>query len=764
MLSTRATPIQTHTTRAIATTASRRAADPALASQADDTPAIEDVPETISASQSNSTESPPIPSKIKLRPYQELAVSECLSAIAAGITRIGVSAPTGSGKTTMFTELISRLPAAKHNSSDSWLPSSSSNYGNRVLIVVNSIELAIQAANAVTRAYPHLLVEIEQGAKFKATGFADVTVATYQTLVRSAEGGQDRLNKFQPGGLKAVIVDEAHHAASKSYIYMLNKFDDHVGLTREQREQQDEQHAASGPSQPKQTHNDTAIRVPIIGFSATFSRHDGLALGRIFDRIVYHRDFLEMIDEEWLCPVRFTTIQADLDLNAVRVSQSTGDFNTRSLSVATNTSPTNKLIVRSWLEKAKSRRSTLIFATDVQHTIDLTEEFRQAGIDARYLHGRTTIKERKQILAAFKAGLYPVLINCAILTEGFDLPQIDCVLLARPTRSQNLFSQMIGRGLRLSPESGKTDCLILDVVGTLQRGVVCTPTLFGIDASHDIEDASVDDLKDRLRERQENDSDQDAPSLHSSDHDDPNKVTFIDYDSPHELQMALLSRNSGGTINTLSPNAWVHCGGSHYVLRIPKHGYIRVAPDEDQPPDSDSSSEPVWTAAWTREVKDRDEGASPWLRPIEILSSRHQPELSSDSNHYQSPRPNLAAVIQLCDNYATTCILHSGPNNILIRRDAPWRQKPATPSQRRLVEQRISGRKQREEETTEEAEKRARQLEDLTMGKVSDILVRLNHGFRSRWQRQVKAHNKAEKVKAKELQRREKETVRVGDL
>lgn len=636
----------------------------------------------------------------------------------------------------MFTELIGRLPAIGR--------------ATRVLIIVNSIELALQAASAVTRAYSHLLVEIEQGAKFKASGVADVTIATYQTLTRaSTASGTERLQKFNPRGLKGIIVDEAHHAASKSYIHLLSRFDPAVGVPKEER-------VAVDPATPC---------IPIIGFSATFSRHDGLALGRIFDRIVYHRDFLEMIDEQWLCPIRFTAIKADLDLTAVRVSQTSGDFLARSLSSMTNTPVINRLIVGSWLEKARARRSTLIFATDVQHTMDLTVEFRSAGIDARYLHGGTPLKERKQLLADFKAGVYPVLINCAILTEGFDLPQIDCVVLARPTRSKNLFSQMIGRGLRLSPDSGKGDCLVLDLVGSLERGVVCTPTLFGLDPSQaeNIENASLEDLKERLSSDQVRQEDTSDPFALA----DPTKVTFIDYDSPHELQQALTNRSgSNEIIARLSPLAWVHCGGSVFILEIPRQGFIRVEPST-----SSGDQQRTWSAYWTRQNADFEESSAvtgnekryiPYRRPIPILTGGDQTDHSHQG--YESPPLDLATVIRLCDNYATSTILHSSPMNPLLRRDAAWRKTPATDSQKKLVTKRIRGKGKKRGGEQEEEEDADSETNELTKGQAAEILTRLKFGFKRRWETEVKAWNRVAKDKEKERERVSRETVRVGDL
>ena len=195
-----------------------------------------------------------------LRPYQIECVETCLQAIDNGAKRIGVSSPTGSGKTTMFTELLARIPSEKGRS--------------QALILVNAVALAEQASETVERMLPQLRVEIEQGAKYRASGTADVTVATVQSLKNAS-----RLEKYDPWKFKCVIVDEAHHSTSATYRAVLSHFNSDIPC-----------------DEPE---IDVPVHVPIIGFSATFSRHDGLALGTVYDQIVFHKDFLAMIEEQW---------------------------------------------------------------------------------------------------------------------------------------------------------------------------------------------------------------------------------------------------------------------------------------------------------------------------------------------------------------------------------------------------------------------------------------------------------------------------------
>jgi ATP-dependent helicase IRC3 len=291
--------------------------------------------------------------------------------------------------------------------------------------------------------------------------------------------------------------------------------------------------------------------------------------------------------DDRLSPLRFTSIQAQIPLDTVKITGSGAggsDFSTTSLARVINTEPINKLVVRSWLSRTQvdvevKRSRTLIFAVNIQHVKDLTQQFREAGVDARYLTGYTLISERKQLLSDFGEGLFPVLVNCAILTEGADIPSIDCVLLARPTLSRNLFSQMIGRGMRLSPSTGKSDCLIIDLVGNCSKGLICTPTLFGLDPSEVLEDVTTEELL----ERRENEEPLTKPHMEMNV-GDPTKLTFIDFDSAKALHQAMSSKVLfHNTAERYSSNAWVDCGGDVYVVDIPPdRGFVKVEREIDE--------------------------------------------------------------------------------------------------------------------------------------------------------------------------------------
>ncbi|KAG8916856.1 hypothetical protein FRC01_002836, partial [Tulasnella sp. 417] len=640
------------------------------------------------------------PPTFRLRPYQEDCVNSCLKTLAdddGRVTRIGVSSPTGSGKTTMFCTLISRLqpPSNRPNATQS-------------LILVGSIELARQAAAQLQILCPDLTVEIEQGQKHRATGRADVTVATYQTLKQP-----ERLEKFDPTRFKVIVVDEAHHAVAPSYLKVLSYFNSGIAPTAALP-------TVSDPSSSKST----PPNVPVVGFSATFSRHDGSALGRVFQSIVYHQDFLDMMKDQWLCPVTFTTVSAKIDLSGVTISSKTGDFNPTSLAHIVNTDSINKLVVRTWLDRAANRKSTLVFCVNISHVKAVTAVFREAGVDARYITGSTPVVERKELLDAFRRGEFPVLVNCAILTEGADVPNIDCVIIARPTRSKNLFAQIIGRGMRLSPNTGKTDCRIIDFVDSLNRvgGIVSAPTLFGLEPD-EVVDASEEDSGSLESPQRESEADPDtvssSPRRITSPVPDPEFVTYIDHDDP----FSLVAGGSGSPhLKSLSPYAWVQCGPTIWVLECLGKGFIKIERLSEDERDNSDGPQPAFEAYFAPAI-----AGPPGVKRIGSPFMKKRKIMTSDT---------LGEAIKGCDNYAAKKVVF-GPMAMGLLRSAAWRRAPATEAQKKLLRTRYKGRFDEAEGGAEMALDKVLSTtrkpatfdpKTLTKGEAANMINRLKHG------------------------------------
>ncbi|KAF9356943.1 hypothetical protein BGX34_009686 [Mortierella sp. NVP85] len=276
----------------------------------------------------------------------------------------------------------------------------------------------------------------------------DVIVASVQSLARDPT----RLLKYNPKQFKCIITDEAHHATSPSYAKILHHF---------------------------RVHEKNKSHILLAGFTATAWRHDGVGLNTVFDEIVFHRSFMDMIEKHWLCPLRFETVNTGTDL--ADVDEAGKDFQERKLSEKINTSKRNASVVNAYRAHCDSRRkATVVFAADVKHSVAITEEFEEQGYHARSITNHTNAKERARLLQDFRDGKFPILVNCGMMTEGADFPMIDAIIIARPTKSTVLMVQMLGRGVRL--HSGKVDCLVLDMVDTVDRKAFSiVPVLFGLD-------------------------------------------------------------------------------------------------------------------------------------------------------------------------------------------------------------------------------------------------------------------------------------------
>ncbi|KAK7431493.1 putative ATP-dependent helicase IRC3 [Neonectria magnoliae] len=610
--------------------------------------------------------------QLRLRNYQQECITSVLESLKRGHKRVGISLATGSGKTVIFTQLIDRMPPTSEDA-------------DRTLILAHRRELVEQAANHCQLAYPNKSIEIEMG-NVHASGTADITIASVRSIT-----SKHRLAKFDPSRFKLLLVDEAHHIVAPGYLKTL----EHFGLDEKR-------------------HNSPNL----IGVSATFSRFDGVKLGAAIDEIVYHKDYIDMISEKWLSDVIFTTVESTANLKQVK-SNNFGDFQAGELSKVVNTDKINDITVRSWIAKAEGRKSTLVFCVDVAHVIELTQKFREHGFDARYVTGDTHRVERGETLDAFKRGEFPVLVNCGVFTEGTDIPNIDCIVLGRPTRSRNLLVQMIGRGMRLHP--GKKDCHVIDLVSSLDTGIVTTPTLFGLDPNVLVNRVSVKDMRQlRAAEEQAEESTETPLSFHTTG-GRSDTVTFTDYSSVLDL----IADTSGEKhIRSISKYAWVQVGQEKFILSAPSGSYIRIEKMSEEL----GTSNPLYRAVEVRAIP-AGVAKSPYAVPRELLTAS-----------------TFIDAVHGADSYAANAFPHS-----FIHRYQRWRSLPPTQGQVDFINK-LRGKGKPVD------------MESLDKGKATDMITKLKHGARGHFARIEAEQKRREKQTATLESRQLRERVRVGPL
>jgi len=442
--------------------------------------------------------------RLTLRDYQTDALQRVAAAEARGVRRqLGVAA-TGLGKTVMFCSLAEQR-------------------GKRTLVLAHRDELVTQAAAKVLEVWPELGATPDVLAALHASGHAElarqvrtdyqgvgivkagandvraqVVVASVQTLARPKRMAQ-LLEPFTPseyGSLLArsaepfdlVVVDEAHHAAADSYRGIIDALRaGHPGC-----DLLGSDHYHDRPASPDEVDAGHELGVAfdpcpggpgplLLGVTATPDRGDGKGLDDLFDEVAFSYDLLWGIRAGYLADLRGKRVVVDtLDMGAVKVRR--GDFDQGQAGRAMEDAEVDRFVVAAWLEHALGRR-TLVFTPTVEVARLVAEAFQHVGVAAAYVHGGTPMDERRQLLQAYSRGDLTVLANCAVLTEGYDEPRTDCIVVARPTKSRALYAQMVGRGTRRHPE--KADCLVLDVVGaSALHTLVTVPSLFGLEGPH----------------------------------------------------------------------------------------------------------------------------------------------------------------------------------------------------------------------------------------------------------------------------------------
>ena len=381
---------------------------------------------------------------LDLRPYQQEALQSIQSFIGNGITRQLVVLPTGAGKTIIFTHLPQHL--------DNSLP---------MLILAHREELLTQAKDKLEWSNPQLTVEIEQ-AENHATTNADVVVASVPTLGRD---GSERISRFPKNHFRTIVIDEAHHAAAPTYRRILDYFE-----------------------------NDFTL-----GVTATPQRSDNTRLTDVFDEIVYYKTIVDLIEEGWLSRIVGYRIQTDTDISEVQSRE--GDYVASQLQDTVNTPERNAIIVASYMEICGDAKA-IAFCAGVEHANDLALSFQQASINAEVIVGTTPSEQRQEILDRFHTGQTRVLVNVGVLTEGFDEPSVEAIILARPTRSTLLYTQIVGRGTRLF--EGKEHCKVLDFADTTKgKKPLGLPSLLGLPPDFDLGGQDLVNVANEYKELEE---------------------------------------------------------------------------------------------------------------------------------------------------------------------------------------------------------------------------------------------------------------------
>lgn len=346
----------------------------------------------------------------ELRPYQQQGRDRIHAEWDAGHTRTLLVLPTGTGKTIVFASVAADQVRA----------------GDRVLILAHRGELLEQAADKLQRS-TGLVSAVEKAESTCLDSWFRVVVGSVQTLQRTA-----RLERFPRDYFGTIIIDEAHHAITDGYRRILDYF--------------------SGAK--------------VLGVTATPDRGDMRNLGEVFDSLAFEYKLTDAIKEGYLCRILAQTVPLQLDISSVTLSG--GDYAVADLGTALD--PYLEQIAAEMAVRCKDRK-TVVFLPLIRTSQKFRDLLNAHGFRAAEVNGQSD--DRRQVLADFDAGKYNVLCNSMLLTEGWDCPSVDCVVVLRPTKVRSLYSQMVGRGTRLSP--GKTDLLLLDFLWMTDKHELCRP-------------------------------------------------------------------------------------------------------------------------------------------------------------------------------------------------------------------------------------------------------------------------------------------------
>lgn len=394
-----------------------------------------------------------------LRPYQSAAADAIFKEWQVNDSTLVVM-PTGGGKTILFADVIRRV------------------FPRRALVIAHREELIFQARDKIQRV-TGLCADVEMG-EYRADGGlfdqARVVVSTIQTQCSGGDGG-GRMSKFDPQRFGVLIIDEAHHATSPSYRRVIDYYRTNPALK-------------------------------VLGVTATPDRADEEALGQVFQSVAFDYEVLDAIHDGWLVPIEQQMVHVEgLDYSSIRTTA--GDLNGGDLAAVMEAEKNLQQMASASLAIIGSRRA-LVFTASVKAAEMTAEIFnRHRANMASWVCGKTDREERRRVLADFAAGKLQVVCNCGVLTEGFDDPGVEVVIMGRPTKSRSLYSQMVGRSTRPLPgvvdgpeaaeerraaiaASAKPSCLVVDFVGNAgKHKLVTSADILGGKVSEEAVDLAV---------------------------------------------------------------------------------------------------------------------------------------------------------------------------------------------------------------------------------------------------------------------------------
>lgn len=347
---------------------------------------------------------------MELRPYQKEAKTAVLKEWDEGNAKTLLVLPTGTGKTIVFSSITEECVRR----------------GERVLILAHRGELLEQAADKLKKS-TGLNCAVEKAEQSCLGSWYRVVVGSVQTLMR-----EKRLSGFSADYFDDIIIDEAHHAISDSYQTILRHFS----------------------------------RAKVLGVTATPDRGDMQNLGQVFDSLAYEYTLPKAIKEGYLSPIKAVTIPLELDLSGVAMQS--GDFKASDIDTALDP---YLYQIADEMKNYCADRKTVVFLPLVKTSQKFRDILNERGFRAAEVNGESA--DRAEVLADFDKGKYNVLCNSMLLTEGWDCPSVDCVIVLRPTKVRGLYCQMVGRGTRLC--EGKKDLLLLDFLWHTERHELCRP-------------------------------------------------------------------------------------------------------------------------------------------------------------------------------------------------------------------------------------------------------------------------------------------------